>query len=418
MSNSLCNKSKYQITVVGMGYVGLSVAVMLAQRHEITAVDILLEKVEKINNRISPVKDDELQYYFQNVPLSLTAVQTGKNTYKNADYIFIAVPTNYDQLSNSFDTSIIESVVEDALEERTGACIVIKSTVPIGYTEALRKKYKYSRILFCPEFIRESKALYDNLYPSRIVVGVDMQDSSLVCKADILGEILKKGAIKENIQVLFVSYAEAEAIKLFSNTYLAMRISFFNELDTYAEQKGLNTKSIIEGVCLDPRIGQYYNNPSFGYGGYCLTKDTKQLLADYGAIPQSITQATIESNKLRKNYIINQIKQVLNDKYFSKAGMRNCKDIVIGIYRLTMKCNSDNYRQSAIWEIIEALEKENYSIIVYEPMCDEQLAYKLAITKNIISFKKRCNIILANRYDDELYDVLEKVYTRDIFGRD
>ena len=418
MSNSLCNKSKYQITVVGMGYVGLSVAVMLAQRHEITAVDILLEKVEKINNRISPVKDDELQYYFQNVPLSLTAVQTGKNTYKNADYIFIAVPTNYDQLSNSFDTSIIESVVEDALEERTGACIVIKSTVPIGYTEALRKKYKYSRILFCPEFIRESKALYDNLYPSRIVVGVDMQDSSLVYKADILGEILKKGAIKENIQVLFVSYAEAEAIKLFSNTYLAMRISFFNELDTYAEQKGLNTKSIIEGVCLDPRIGQYYNNPSFGYGGYCLPKDTKQLLADYGAIPQSITQATIESNKLRKNYIINQIKQVLNDKYFSKAGMRNCKDIVIGIYRLTMKCNSDNYRQSAIWEIIEALEKENYSIIVYEPMCDEQLAYKLAITKNIISFKKRCNIILANRYDDELYDVLEKVYTRDIFGRD
>lgn len=312
MDNCLVDNKKYHITVVGMGYVGLSVAVILAQHHEITAVDILDDKVDKINKRITPVKDDELQYYFQNVPLSLTAALTGKHTYKNADFIFIAVPTNYDQSSNSFDTSIIENVVEEALEEKTGAYIVIKSTVPIGYTETLRKKYNYSRILFCPEFIRESKALYDNLYPSRIVVEVDLQDSILVGRAGIVGEILKQGARKENIQVLFVSYTEAEAIKLFSNTYLAMRISFFNELDIYAEKKGLNTKSIIEGVCLDPRIGQYYNNPSFGYGGYCLPKDTRQLLIDYGDIPQKLTQATIESNKLRKNHIINQIKQMIN----------------------------------------------------------------------------------------------------------
>lgn len=276
-----------------------------------------------------------------------------------------------------------------------------------------------SEIIVYPLIIKPNNEIYSfDFRFERIFIRKQGSDENAIVGIATLKNELDTNEFYTADEVLFVSYAEAEAIKLFSNTYLAMRISFFNELDTYAEQKGLNTKSIIEGVCLDPRIGQYYNNPSFGYGGYCLPKDTKQLLADYGAIPQSITQATIESNKLRKNYIINQIKQVLNDKYFSKAGMRNCKDIVIGIYRLTMKCNSDNYRQSAIWEIIEALEKENYSIIVYEPMCDEQLAYKLAITKNIISFKKRCNIILANRYDDELYDVLEKVYTRDIFGRD
>lgn len=418
MSDCLQKKAKYQITVVGMGYVGLSVAVLLAQHHEVTAVDILLDRVEKINKRISPIKDDDVQYFFQNVSLSLTASQDGKHTYKNADYIIIAVPTNYNQLLNSFDTTIIENVVEEALAEKTQAFIVIKSTVPIGYTETIRRKYNYSRILICPEFIRESKALYDNLYPSRIVIGLDLLNSKIVKGAYAFGEILKQGAMRNIVQVLCVSYAEAEAIKLFSNTYLAMRIGFFNELDTYAEQKGLNSKSIIEGVCLDPRIGQYYNNPSFGYGGYCLPKDTKQLLADYGNIPQSLAKATIDSNILRKEYIVEQVKHVINHKCFDGNPTHDNEGVVIGVYRLTMKSNSDNYRKSAIWEIIEALQNERYQIIIYEPTWDEKRKCLGEVVKDLVTFKSRSSIIVANRYDDLLADVIEKVYTRDIFRRD
>lgn len=399
-----------KIAVVGVGYVGLSNAVLCAQHNEVLAVDVSKERVDMVNARKSPIVDREIEEYLASRPLNLRASTDGKEFYKSADYIVIATPTNYDPETNYFNTSSVESVIEDALAVKTDACIVIKSTIPVGYTAGIRKKYGYKNIIFSPEFLREGKALYDNLYPARIVVGSDLADEELTEKAKKFAALLAEGAIKKDIPELVINSTEAEAIKLFANTYLALRVSYFNELDTYAEMRGLDTKSIIQGVCLDPRIGAGYNNPSFGYGGYCLPKDTKQLLANFKDVPENLIQAIVDSNRTRKDFIAERV--------MLKAGYPNKKDIVVGVYRLTMKTDSDNFRQSAIQGVMKRLESYGADILIYEPAAntDEHFGHK--ITKDLKEFKRSCDVIVANRLSPDLDDVMDKVYTRDLFGRD
>lgn len=387
-----------KIAIVGMGYVGLSNAVLLAQHNDVYGLDIVKEKIDKINSRISPIIDDELQDYLKNKTLHLTATTFPDVAYNKADYIIISTPTNYDPYKNYFDTSSVEAVIQEITQLAPNAIIIIKSTVPVGFTEQMKIKYKNNNIIFSPEFLREVKALYDNLYPSRIIVGEESE------RAYVFAELLKIGALKQNISVIFPNSTEAEAIKLFANTYLAMRVAFFNELDTYAECKGLNTKQIINGICLDPRIGDFYNNPSFGYGGYCLPKDTKQLLANYSEIPNNIIRAVVEANRTRKEFIADQILKM--------------KPKVVGIYRLTMKANSDNFRQSSIQGVIKRLKAKGTDIIIYEPAIHEETFYQNKVIRQIDDFKTNADIIVANRYDTILDDVKEKVYTRDILGRD
>lgn len=387
-----------KIAIVGMGYVGLSNAVLLAQHNDVYGLDIVKEKIDKINSRISPIIDDELQDYLKNKTLHLTATTFPDVAYNKADYIIISTPTNYDPYKNYFDTSSVEAVIQEITQLAPNAIIIIKSTVPVGFTEQMKIKYKNNNIIFSPEFLREGKALYDNLYPSRIIVGEESE------RAYAFAELLKMGALKQNISVIFPNSTEAEAIKLFANTYLAMRVAFFNELDTYAECKGLNTKQIINGICLDPRIGDFYNNPSFGYGGYCLPKDTKQLLANYSEIPNNIIRAVVEANRTRKEFIADQILKM--------------KPKVVGIYRLTMKANSDNFRQSSIQGVIKRLKAKGTDIIIYEPAIHEETFYQNKVIRQIDDFKTNADIIVANRYDTILDDVKEKVYTRDILGRD
>lgn len=399
-----------KIAVVGVGYVGLSNAILMAQHNEVLAVDVSEERVALVNARKSPIVDKEIEEYLAEKTLNLRASADGKQFYKEADYIVIATPTNYDPETNYFNTSSVESVIEDTLAAGTHACIVIKSTIPVGYTVGIRKKYGYKNIIFSPEFLREGKALYDNLYPARIVVGCDLADEELTARAKQFIELLAEGAIKKDIPELVINATEAEAIKLFANTYLALRVSYFNELDTYAEMRGLDTKAIIQGVCLDPRIGAGYNNPSFGYGGYCLPKDTKQLLANFKDVPENLIQAIVDSNRTRKDYIA--------DRIMLKAGYPYKKDIVVGVYRLTMKTDSDNFRQSAIQGVMKRLEHYGAQILIYEPAAktDEHFGHK--ITKDLAGFKAKSDIIVANRLSEELSDVMDKVYTRDLFGRD
>lgn len=420
-----------KITIIGAGYVGLSLAVLLAQHNDVTIVDVLPQKIEMINKRQSPIQDKELEDYLSNVievrqdrnnRPGLWAVLGDKVAYENADYVIVATPTNYDVNKSYFDTSTVEDVIETVLLYNKTATIVIKSTIPVGFTESMRKKFNYENIIFSPEFLRESKALYDNLYPSRIIVSMDEDNPNVVKNAHIFAQLLQDGAIKKDIPKLFIGFNEAEAIKLFANTYLAMRVGFFNELDTYAEMKGFNTRQIIEGVCLDPRIGSHYNNPSFGYGGYCLPKDSKQLLANFEGVPERLIRAIVECNSVRKDFIAEQVltkagfdgKQDAED-YF-KMNINNC---VVGIYRLTMKSNSDNFRHSAIQGVIKRVKSNGAKIIIYEPtLNDGDEFYGDKIVNDLDIFKKNCNVILANRFDERLNDVKEKVYTRDIYQRD
>ena len=393
-----------KIAVAGTGYVGLSLATLLAQHNDVVAVDVVQEKVDLINNKKSPIQDKEIEEFLANKPLKLVATTDGRSAYKDADLVIIATPTNYDPKLNFFDTKYVEQVIELVLDVNPNAIMIIKSTIPVGYTKSVRQKYNTKNIIFAPEFLRESKALYDNLYPSRIIVGTDLQDDRLVDAAHTFAELLQQGAIKENIPTLYMNFTEAEAVKLFANTYLALRVSYFNELDTYAELKGLDTKSIIQGVSLDSRIGDFYNNPSFGYGGYCLPKDTKQLLANYNDVPQNLISAIVQSNTTRKDHIA----QMIIDKNPKK----------VGIYRLTMKSNSDNFRASAIQGVMKRIKAKGIEVVVYEPTLHEKDFFNSKVETDLQKFKSECDVIIANRNASELSDVSDKIYTRDLMGRD